>query len=146
MYPLAETKIRTHNSITNMPCSGKRYNESCVNCEVHTKDIMRVIASIQVLKLETLLKSGLKTRMPLTQVYVAVASGHIAPKPSSVEDFNMCWPFPVNSIPYPSPPESKLCQWLKDGHIYSIYTFNTFYIHDQKPQEQKNRSYYFFKP
>lgn len=37
MCPLAETKIRTHNSITNMACSGKGYNGSCVNCKMNTK-------------------------------------------------------------------------------------------------------------
>lgn len=51
MYLLAETKIRTHNSITNMPCSGKGYNGSCVNWKLHTKDIMRVTAFIQVLNI-----------------------------------------------------------------------------------------------
>ena len=68
MYPLAETKIRTHNSITDMPCSGKEYNGSCVNCKLHTKDIMRVTASIQALKSEIPLKSSPKTQNDITQV------------------------------------------------------------------------------
>lgn len=50
-YPLAETKIRNSQLYHKHALLRQGYNGSCVNCKLHTKDIMRVTASIQVLSI-----------------------------------------------------------------------------------------------